>query len=89
MRDRSRVVPATDKPRVGDIVGGDVYGSKRHADGTTITTGDVVEVRAQPYSVVTRHHDSTEVYELGKWMWGGVEGRENAERFERSLRGES
>lgn len=67
MRNRSRLIPAPGQPSVGDIVGGDVYGSPNHKDGTTITTGDVVEVL--PGKVVTKSHGSTETYDLGSWIW--------------------
>lgn len=67
MKNRSRVIPSPGPPEVGGIVGGDVYGSQHHEDGTTITTGDVLEVR--PGQIVTRHHETTVVYDLGKSMW--------------------
>ena len=67
MKDKSRVVPTPRLPKPGDLVGGDVYGSSRHKDGTTITTGDVVEVH--PGRVVTKSGGGTETYELGKWVW--------------------
>lgn len=67
MKDKSRVIPSPGQPQVGDIVGGDVYGSTKHKDGSTITTGDVVEVHAG--RVVTKSGVGTETYELGKWVW--------------------
>lgn len=67
MKDRSKVVPTPGPPEVGCIVGGDVYGSARHSDGTTITTGEVLEVF--PDKVVTRSHGESEIYVLGKSIW--------------------
>lgn len=70
MKGKSRVVPSPRQPEVGDIVGGDVFGSQNHDDGKTITTGDVIEVR--PSAVVTKSNKNeggTETYELGAWMW--------------------
>lgn len=67
MRDKSRVIPTPGKLSVGDIVGGDVYGSPKRPDGTTITTGDIVEIRDG--AVVTKSNGGTEVYELGESLW--------------------
>lgn len=70
MRGKSRVVPSPSHPKVGDLVGGDVFGSSSHDDGKTITTGDVLEVR--PGAVVTKSNKNvggTETYELGAWLW--------------------
>lgn len=71
MKGKSRVIPSPGMPQVGDIVGGDVYGSPNHKDGSTITTGDIVEVREK--QVVTKSHGSTETYDLGKWVWDDPE----------------
>lgn len=78
MRGKSRVIPSPRHPEVGDLVGGDVFGSKNHDDGKTITTGDVVEVR--PGAVVTKSNKNeggTEIYELGAWLWDDPSARKS------------
>ncbi len=80
MRGKSRVIPSPRHPEVGDLVGGDVFGSQNHEDGKTITTGDVIEVR--PGAVVTKSSKSEsgrETYELGAWMWDDPAARKSLE----------
>lgn len=72
MRGKSRVVPEPGEIIVGCSVGGEVYGHPTREDGTTMTTGTVIEIiDSKTIKTFSHNENGYSIYTLGRKMFWG------------------